>query len=87
MTLDKPLLHRWFHTVVVTGASLSACGGNETIPATDHEQMVDAASPESGPDDRDNPPADTSSFLAGGSDDEQTLEDARDDFRCCFITR
>jgi hypothetical protein len=86
MTLDRPLLHRWFHTVVVTGASLSACG-NETITAADHELMVDAASPESGADDRDNPPADTSSFLDAGSDDEQTLEDARDDFRCCVITR
>jgi hypothetical protein len=77
---------RWFHTLVVTGASLTACGGVEqeavvvrpkdAAPAADVSSDTNAGVDASVPDDAGVVEADTTG-----------PEDARSDFRCCIITR
>jgi hypothetical protein len=84
--VDKSFVHRWFHTLVISGASLSACG-NEQVPAEARKPLADVASPETGPDDGDGQPADASSLADAGAVEGSQLEDAHSDFRCCIITK
>jgi hypothetical protein len=84
--VDKSFVHRWFHTLVITGASLSGCG-KEPGPAENPESLADVASPETGADDAGTPSADTSSAVDAGSVEGSPSGDAHEDFRCCVITR
>jgi len=84
--------HRWFHALVVTGASLTACSGKTQEPGADASDdqtapadavLLDVATREAG-----DAAADTGNPViiidAGGP---PSPEDARNDPRCCVITR
>jgi hypothetical protein len=84
--MTKRPAHRWFQALVVTGASITACGGQ-----TDDSAGDAAADTPSTPDATpiDVAPADAD---AGGSiiitiDGRDPREDVRTDPRCCIITR
>jgi hypothetical protein len=73
-------VHRWFHTLVVTGAALTACGGEEQEPVVrvgDAGNSADQAATDAEPDNGiifiDAPP--------------DATRDAADDYRCCTITK
>jgi hypothetical protein len=86
--MDKPLRNRWFHALVVTGASLTACGGQTDDTAGDASS--DTPSTDGAPGDA----ADGGNPIiiipdAGSSppNDASSPDDARNDPRCCTITR
>jgi hypothetical protein len=89
--------NRWFHTIVVTGASLAACGGNEedlgVVPPVDAASAKDApvfeaapiptdVAPDAGPLVDASPSGDADLVL-----DSSKPQDAQNDFRCCVITK
>lgn len=84
--MNKLSSHRWFHALVVTGASLTACGGQteddpgdasgDTAPIDG--SSIDVASPGSDA----GPPIIIITPDAGASP-----EDVRNDPRCCTITK
>jgi hypothetical protein len=77
--MSKRPPHRWFHALVVMGASTTACGGQTEEPGADAASdtaIGDVAS--------DGGPAIPPIIIAdaGGSP-----SDAKNDPRCCSITR
>jgi hypothetical protein len=82
--MNKRASHRWFHALVVTGASLTACGGQTDDSSAD--ASGDAVTPADGtsaegasPDTHD---AGTPIIITDGP---PLLTDVRNDPRCCSI--
>ena len=93
-------VHRWFHTLVVTGASLTGCGDTtKEVPVGpgDAAKPVDGSSleaqtPEAGMNASDSGRDDAMQSPEGGNDlpdsaQADATKDALDDYRCCVITR
>jgi hypothetical protein len=84
-TMKKRPPHRWFHALVVTGASVTACGSHSddssADASADTSPAVDAPSVDVASRDAD----------AGGAIlitvDGAGIQDVRNDPRCCIITR
>jgi len=83
--MKRPPPHRWFHALVVTGASITACGGqtddSAADAATDTPLTVDGTSVDVASSDSDAGNPIIITVDAGGP------EDTRNDPRCCTITR
>jgi hypothetical protein len=88
--MNERLMSRWFHTLVVTGASLTACGGETTgvsfVAPREAGASIDATSSDERPKNASDERADAEEQEAGTTEDASPTDDAPNDFRCCIIT-
>jgi hypothetical protein len=82
--MNKRPPHRWFHALVVTGASLTACGGQTDDAGAD--ASGDTATVDGGGSVDAGPPNADAGIIIVGDVEGPPPNDTKNDPRCCFIT-
>jgi hypothetical protein len=84
--MSKHAFHRWFHTLVVAGASITGCGDSEEAAIVTPADDAGDATSDAPPATSDAPPVDSPSIIPDVEPADAT-RDTVNDYRCCIITR